>query len=386
MRGDVAEARADMKRLLLLGGGHAHVHVLADLARAPLPGWTVRLVSPWPRQIYSGLLPGWLAGDEPIEACAIDLAALCRRAGVDFAVTAGTGLDLDRRLVSAADGSVHGWDRLSIDTGSVAATTLPGVAEHALSIRPIERFIAAWPVLAERIRTAGSPFHLCVLGAGAGGLELVLAIGQRAGREGWSGLRLSLVGHEALPLPGAPMAARRQALALLQRRGITWRGSSRALAVEPDHLRMDAAAPIPFDACLVATGAAAPGWPAASGLATDAQGCIRVDRRLCSVSHPDVSAAGDIAALADARPKSGVYAVRAGPVLAANLRAACLGLPLQDWTPQARALYLINTGDRRAIATWGRWAWPWPSRWIWRWKARIDHGFMRRCSSAGPQG
>jgi selenide,water dikinase len=130
----------------------------------------------------------------------------------------------------------------------------------------------------------------------------------------------------------------------------------------------------------VSTGAAAPAWPAASGLATDADGFIRVGPTLQSLSHPQVFAAGDVAAYAQPRPKSGVYAVRAGPVLAQNLRAACEGQPLQAWTPQARALYLISTGERHALATWGRWSWS--GAWVWRWKDRIDRQFMRRFGTA----
>lgn len=145
-------------------------------------------------------------------------------------------------------------------------------------------------------------------------------------------------------------------------------------------MHLQSGPPLSFDACITSTGAAAPSWPAASGLATDERGFIRVGRSLQSTSHPNVFAAGDVAAYTDARPKSGVYAVRAGPVLAANLRAFCEGAALQAWTPQARALYLISTGDRHALATWGRWSWS--GQWVWRWKDHIDRQFMRRFGTA----
>ena len=99
-------------------------------------------------------------------------------------------------------------------------------------------------------------------------------------------------------------------------------------------------------------------------------------RTLQSTSHPQVTAAGDIAAYADARPKSGVFAVRAGPVLAQNLRALCSGQPPTKWTPQQRALYLVSTGNHRAIAAWSHWAWS--GAWVWRWKERIDRGFVAK--------
>ncbi len=374
-----------MKRLLLLGGGHAHVKVLADLAQRPLAGWAVQLVSPYRRQIYSGMLPGWIAGHYGIDDCALSLDRLSRAAGVDFFETAGVALDPVANTVTCADGRTVSFDRLAIDTGPMPALdSLPGSLAHAQPIRPIEGFVAAWPALAARIASAtaaASRFDLVVLGAGAAGVELAFAIRQRAVMDGWSTLHTTLVGSDALPMAGAPPGLQRRIARLLQRRGIAWQGPRRAVQVDAGALRFEQGAALAFDTCLVVTGAAAPAWPRASGLATDDQGFIRVGPTLQSVSHPHILAAGDVAAYADPRPKSGVYAVKAGPVLADNLRALCEGRAPQPWTPQARALYLISTGDRHALASWGPFAWG--GDWVWRWKDRIDRGFMRRFGGTG---
>ena len=66
----------------------------AHLAEHRLAGWDVHLVSPYRRQICSGMLPGWMASHYPIESCAIALDTLAARAGVDFHETAGVGIDL----------------------------------------------------------------------------------------------------------------------------------------------------------------------------------------------------------------------------------------------------------------------------------------------------
>jgi selenide,water dikinase len=129
------------------------------------------------------------------------------------------------------------------------------------------------------------------------------------------------------------------------------------------------------------TGAAAPAWPRASGLQTDAAGFIAVDTHLQSLSHPGVFAAGDIASMQDTpRPKSGVYAVRQGPPLTENLRRALRGEPLVEYHPQARALALISAGDRYAVASYGPFALS--GAWVWRWKDRIDSAFMQRYRAA----
>ncbi len=366
-----------MKRLVLLGGGHAHVKVLADLARQPLVGWDVHLVTPYRRQFYSGMLPGWIAGHYPIDSCAIALGTLAERGAVAMHATAAVALDVESKELRCADGTLMRFDMLSIDTGAMPALeALPGSAEHSLPLRPIEQFIAAWPALVDRILGQCRRFDLAIVGAGAAGVELAFAIQHRAVRDGWSHLRIALVGPDELPLDGAPRALRDLALTTLIRRGITWHGSSRATRIDSGVIVRERGDALPFDACLVVTGAAAPAWPAASGLATDERGFIRVGATLQSISHPQVFAAGDIAAYAQARTKSGVYAVRSGPTLSQNLRAACGGLSLRTWTPQARALYLISMGDRRAMGTWG--AWTWSGRWAWHLKDWIDRHFMRR--------
>lgn len=369
-----------MKRLLLLGGGHAHVQVLADLARQGLPGWAVTLVTPHARQIYSGMLPGWVAGHYRLDQCAIALDTLAARAGVGWHQASGTGLDLAGQRLLCSDGQRLPYDLLSIDTGPMPAlASLPGSAAHALPVRPIEAFVAAWPAWVERLRQrppGAPPFRLLVLGAGAAGLELAFAIRHRANREGWPALHIGLVDPGDQPLRDAPPRARSRAAELLARRGIEWRGRHRVTQLTPGLMHRAEGEPLAFDLALLVTGAAAPAWPAHSGLATDAAGFIRVDAALRSVSHPQVFAAGDVAALPEPRPKSGVYAVRAGPVLARHLRAACAGLPTGTWQPQQRALYLISTGERHALACWGRWAVD--GAWVWHWKDHIDRRFMRR--------
>ncbi|MDE2082773.1 MAG: FAD-dependent oxidoreductase [Burkholderiales bacterium] len=370
-----------MRRLVLLGGGHAHVKVLADLALRPLAGWDVHLVSPYRRQIYSGMLPGWVAGHYPIESCAIAIERLAAKAGLRFHETAGVGIEPDRRVLACADGTRLSFDRLSVDTGPLPAIgDLPGSAVHALPIRPIEDFVAAWPGLVERIRSRCRRFDLVVLGAGAAGVELAFAIRQRALAEAWSHVFVTLAGTGELPLEGSPIGLRRRVAHLLAQRGIAWRGRHRACAIEAGRIVLEQGPPLAFDTCWVVTGAAAPDWARASGVATDAQGFIRVDRTLQSVSHPWILAAGDVAAYADPRTKSGVYAVRAGPVLAANLRALCEGRAPVEWTPQTRALYLLSTGNRYALAAWGRWFLE--GDWIWRWKDRIDRRFVRQSTDA----
>ena len=379
-----------MKRLLLAGGGHAHVGVLQALAAQPLHDTEVTLITPAARQIYSGMLPGWIAGHYALEQCVIPLAPAAARAGVRLLLGHVTGLDLAARQarVLPADGNpgitALPFDLLSIDTGPVTdASPIAGAAEAAVPLRPLERFVARWPDL-QRQLTARPPGHdaatLSVIGGGAGGVELALAAAWRAQSEGVS-LCVQLVTGRSGVLPTASAGTRGRLRAALAARGVAVIDDE-ATAVAPGLVRLAGGGARPSDATLLVTGAAAAAWPRASGLAVDERGFIAINEQLRSVSHPAVFAAGDCASMqAHPRPRSGVYAVRAGPVLADNLRRALAGQPLRVYVPQRRALYLLATGPRHAVASWGPLTLA--GDWVWRWKDRIDRRFIARHTGGG---
>jgi len=149
------------------------------------------------------------------------------------------------------------------------------------------------------------------------------------------------------------------------------------VAVEAGALVLASGARLACDVPVMATGVGAPAWLRGSGLALDERGFVRTGPTLQSASHPEVFAAGDVAVRDDApHPHSGVYAVRAGPPLALNLRRFIGAGALQPYMPQRRTLNLLSCGERRAIMAWGEWAAE--GRWAWWWKDRIDRGFVRR--------
>ena len=164
-----------MKQLLLAGGGHAHVQVLQALAQAPMPGVQATLVTPYARQMYSGMVPGLVAGHYRAAQCAIALAPLAQSAGAHLIETALVGLDAKARVATLADGRTLAYDALSLDVGAVMErTAIPGAREHALWVRPIEQFVQ-WltPVFEIALERA---LDFVVIGGGAAGLELSMAL------------------------------------------------------------------------------------------------------------------------------------------------------------------------------------------------------------------
>ena len=372
-----------MKRVLLLGGGHAHLLVLAELARQRLARAEVMLLTPQAELVYSGMVPGLVAGHYTAEQCRIALAPMAAAAGVTLVAGTAVGLDTASRSLRLADGRTAEYDLLSIDTGSEQRRDrVAGAGEHALFVRPIEAFVQGQQRLVDA--AALSVLDVVVLGGGAAGFELALAVQHRLSGDVRRGsaerARVALVTGGPEPLAGYPAAVMRDGARVLAARRITVFREP-AVAIDARAVHLASGARLACDQAIVATGAEAPAWLAGSGLALTERGFVRTRPTLQSVSHPEVFAAGDVATRDDApHPKSGVYAVRAGPPLALNLRRAVEGLPLQPYRPQARTLNLLSCGGRRAISVWGGLSLPEHGfgRLAWWWKDRIDRGFIAR--------
>jgi len=372
-----------VKDLVLVGGGHAHVAVLRRFGMQPVPGLRLTLITRDVHTPYSGMLPGYVAGLYGYDECHIDLGPLARFAAARLYHAEVEGLDLEGRWVHVRGRPPVAFDLLSINAGSRPRTLdVPGAAAHALPVKPIDAFLAGWEALTARILASPGPFRMVVVGGGAGGVELALStqhrlrhlIAERGQEPGRVRYALLTRGPEILPThsPGVRARFRR----VLAERGVEIYTDHTVVEVSAGSVRTEDGGSVPADAVLWVTDAAAPAWAAEAGLAVDAGGFIRVDERLQSVSHPGVFAAGDNAALPSPRPKSGVFAVRQGPVLAENLRRAATGRSLVRYRPQRHFLGLISTGDRYAVAS--RAGWALEGAWLWRWKDWIDRRFMAR--------
>ena len=343
-----------MKRVLLVGAGHAHLAVLRSLAQSPLFGAATMIVTPNRLQVYSGMLPGVIAGHYQPQEAQVDVARLAERAQVEFMQGELTSLDAKKRFVRLRDGTELEYDALSINAGSIIERSLPG-AQHAVAVKPFDE-LAAGLGIARRV---------AVVGAGPAGAELAMALRH-------AGAAVTLYSEN----PPQPPALAERLLRQLRRRGVDFRPGMPVTAIEPGPVVVAGTTRQEFDRVLLATGPTAQPWLRPSGLQTDERGFALIGATLQSISHLDVFVVGDCATLRDApHPKSGVYAVRHGEVLLQNLRNLVAGMPLVPYKPQKRALSLVTCGRRYAIAEWGGWTiegW-----WAWWWKDRIDRRWIR---------
>ncbi len=369
------------RELVLIGGGHAHVEVIRRFGMQPEPDVRVTVVSRDIETPYSGMLPGLVAGLYGFDDTHIDLGPLARQAQVRLLQDEVVGLDLAQRRVICARRPPIAYDCLSIDIGSSPSLAVPGAAAHAMPVKPVSDFHRRWEILLARVLASTARLRIGVVGGGAGGVELLMAVRHRLlqalAPAGAARLSFHLLCAGPDILPGHCARARRLYWRALRAAQVDVRTDSTVTRVDATGVDTARGERVALDEILWVTSAAAPAWPRAAGLATTDDGFIRVEPSLRSVSTPDVFAAGDIAHVdAYPRPKAGVYAVRQGPPLTDNLRRALRGDALETYTPQREALSLISTGGRYAIASRGPFAFG--GEWVWRWKDHIDRRFMTR--------
>ena len=373
--------------IVLVGGGHSHVAVLKRFGMRPAAGVRLTLISRDMLTPYSGMLPGLIAGHYRPEEAHIDLRRLARFANARVIHTPATGLDLQGRKVLAAGRPAVGFDILSLDIGSRPATReIAGAKEQALGIKPIDVFRERWAEVERECLENGGQLRVAVIGGGAGGAELSLslryrlrALLERAGMP--DGVEVTMLADTLEVVESHAPSVRRRMTRLLAERGVRLLAGHRVVAVRPGRVEAVTAdeerVAVDCELAVTATHASPPDWLGDSGLDLDDAGFVRVRETLQSTGDPFVFASGDIASFDRRRlPKSGVHAVRQGPVLAENLVRLAAGHHLRPYRPQSLTLALISSGDRNAIASWGRLALE--GRWVWRVKDRIDRRWMRR--------
>jgi len=376
--------KAAGQKLLLIGGGHAQLFVLEALAQRKIVADDVVLVSSQSAQLYSGMVPGLIEGRYSLDQLSFDLVALARAAGAQFVEDTVIRIDAPARTVALASGRSLTYDVASIAIGGApAAGTIPGAAAHALFVKPIDRARTIIPAMEAAARSAGpEPLQVVVVGAGAAGIEIALTTRARLDLLGADRAIITLVDASSTLLRHEGQAAGDAVAAALARGEITLRLSTGIEEVGPDHVRVSGGRVIPADLVIWCAGTEAPALARDSGLPVDARGYLTVHDTLAVPGVIGLFGAGDAVSLQynPRLPKSGVSAVRQGPVLVHNV-AVALGAGTGDpagrpYKPKSRALALINTGDGRAIFSYSGIVGT--GRWAMALKDRIDRRFMRR--------
>ncbi|SMP32304.1 selenide, water dikinase SelD [Shimia sagamensis] len=366
--------------LVLVGGGHAHALMLRMWGMKPVHGVQVTLINPGPTAPYSGMLPGHIAGHYTRDDLEIDLVKLARFAGARVIFGAADGIDATRKVIHVTGRGEVAYDLASLDVGLHAqAPHIPGFAAYGIGAKPLDRYADRWAAYVLDVTVGAKKGQVAVIGGGVAGCELALAMAYKLKGLGRQSCVTLIEGQTKLAsaIPGADRILREEMLGM----GVTVVSAVAVDAVTQDAVLLKGRSSVPSEFTVGAAGGFAHAWLSASDLPKDQGGFVQVNDQLLVAGQEDLFAVGDCAALTESpRPKAGVFAVRAAPVLYSNICATLTGGILKKFQPQTDYLKLMSLGRKDAMAAkWGR-CLASPKARLWQWKNSIDQTFMRKFS------
>jgi selenide, water dikinase len=375
-----------LRDIVLVGGGHSHVGVLRMFGMNPWPGVRLTLICTDIHTPYSGMLPGYIAGHYSYDDVHIDLGRLCAFAGARLFKDQVVGIDRVNQKVICKSRPPVAYDAVSINIGSTPQVQLvPGAFEHAVPVKPIARFNQRWVSLLERVKTHAGKTTIAVVGGGAGGVELTLAMQFRLRNElqamgrNPDELEFHLFTADADVLPTHNPGVRGRFEKVLTERNVTLHRNAEVVQLNGHTLQTKNGNTLHADEIMWVTQAGGAQWLKETDLELDERGFISVGPTLQTTRDPKVFAVGDIANLTSTPlEKAGVFAVRMGKPLTKNLKLFVEGKTLVQYRPQKTWLALISTGDQYAVASKGKLGFA--GAWVWQWKDWIDRRFMAKFS------
>jgi selenide,water dikinase len=375
-----------VKDLVLIGGGHSHVAVIKMFGMKPIPGVRLTLIARDVQTPYSGMLPGYVAGHYGYDQAHVDLRPLTQFGSARLFHDTAIGIDTKKKQIVCENRPPVSYDLLSINIGSrPEIATVPGAAEFTTPVKPINRFVDRWHLLIQRVLEQKGPHRIAVVGAGAAGVEILLAIQfrlrqlldqhQRSNEK----LEFHLVSKSKQIMPSFPASVAQKFERILAERQVRVHRGAKAILADEGGLNLSDGSRVALDEILWVTGASAPSWIKESGLDVDDRGFMQANDQLQSTSHSDIFGAGDIVNVVNhPRAKAGVFAVRQGKPLADNLRRALLSRPLKPFKPQKSLLALVSSGDKYAVAN--KSFINFGGEFVWAWKDWIDRRWMAKYS------
>lgn len=377
-----------MKRLLMVGLGPVHLHVLHQMAALRVAGAEVIwLAAPaqcvWPASLAASLERAGSEFGATLPDHRLALADVWRRADVQVVANWPTSLDTRARRVGLPDGRELSYDILSLDLAThVDRDAVPGAREHALFLHPLESLVTLWPTL--QLMMSQRSLDVVVVGGGAAAYEAVMLLSAHRGADAGLAARVVWVTGDSSPLSQYPQPLRERAVQCCKARGVTVL-PAQCVAIEPGWVRLDNGARVACDAPVMATSPQPAAWWVGSGLILDDHGWPQVLPSLQSVSSPEVFVSRWGAGLSSGgeHDTPGSWA-QLGAALTDNLRRAVGGGEIQDLPRLRPSWAFLRTGHGQALASRGRWVMH--GRWVAQWQSHQADALWRKLQLSSSDG
>jgi len=368
------------KHLVLVGGGHAHLTVLLNLATYIERGHKVTLVGPSPYHYYSGMGPGLLSGIYRPQDVRFHVKKMAEDRGATFLQGKVIRIDPGQKSLNLQSGEQLRYDIVSFNTGS--DVPLSGLVAqppgNVVPVKPVFNLLEAQRFILPALRE--KQMNFIVVGGGPAGVEVTANLWRLVNRNGGNASIKLIAGRRLLG--DLPEKVRSLALSSLAGRGIVVIEGNRVKEVAANQILMADGSSHAFDVAFMALGVQPSRLFHDSGIPTGPDGGLLVNSFLQSVAHPEMFGGGDCISFAE-QPlaKVGVYAVRQNPILLHNLMAALEGREMKPFMPQKDYMLIFNMGNGRGIL-WKK-NFVWEGRLAFLFKDYIDRKFMKKFQVAG---
>jgi NADH dehydrogenase FAD-containing subunit len=336
------------RKLVLIGGGHAHMVTLANIHVLRDKGHEVTVIGPSPRHYYSGMGPGMLGATYTPKEISFATRKVVRQQGGTFIQDKAVRIDPEKKIVHLMSGDEVPYDVLSCNAGSmVPLPEMKGESRNVFPVKPIEELQDAQAALLDL--SWKRPGKVVVVGGGPAALEIAGNVEGLISRKGTHPLEITVLAGKRF-LSHAAQGVRKRAVKSFENRGIRINEAGYVQSVDGQKVILESGAEFEGDVIFLALGVRPSPIFADSGLPTGRDGGLLVNSHLQSVEHPEIFGGGDCISFQDrALDKVGVYAVRENPVLFHNIKASLDGEPLKGFDPGGAYLLIYNLGDGTGI-------------------------------------
>jgi len=362
------------RHVVLVGGGHAHALVLAQLQKSPIPGARFTVIDPGSHAPYTGMLPGYVAGHYTRDQLYIDIQSLCAGGEVTFIQDRVVSANSNESYLVLESGERIDYDYVSYDVGIHSNMSfITGFSQYAVPVKPLGGFAETWSVFLKKYREEKVPVHISMIGGGVAGVEMALAIEYALNGSQGGNSHVTIYDHGVL-LSSVGSTTRHYLKTILNKRNISAVENTDITEIHADYITLNNQTKTMTDLVVGAAGARPHEWLENIGLDTH-DGFIIVSDTLQSTSHANIFAVGDCAYFVSfPLQKAGVYAVRQAPILYNNISALIEERQLQSYVPQHDYIKLISLGEKKAVLD--KWGLCFRGKLFWRLKNYIDKKFM----------
>ena len=374
------------KRLVLLGIGHTNAYVLRKWSMSPPPDTELVCLSNHSYATYSGMLPAVLAQQRSEEEMQIDLVKLCAAASARLITSPIKTIDPQAQVISFDDRPSLSYDLLSIGVGSVTSPIDTDPTDpNFIAIKPMQTFLQRLKdqLANVRERNPRQEMKILVVGGGVASVEIALCLPAFLKQHMVNPFKVQLITSRDRIAPELPRNASSRLMRSIDQRSIHLLTDARVRTIKKNTVVLASGEEIAGDIVITSTGAAPPDILDRVSLPKDPRGFLSIDATLRSTDSKSIFAVGDCGSYQE-KPfvKSGVYAVRQGPILWQNLLRSLAQKPLLSFAPQRKFLKLVNLGDGTALAQRGRFTAT--GKWAMNWKHRIDDRFISMYQNPQP--